>query len=77
RVATVADEDYDNLVKSIAAEPDPDTAIQMAHDAEDLLVDERVHLIPIFQFTLPMLVNPDLKGYEAHASYVYFGHSNW
>ncbi|MBE6122990.1 MAG: peptide ABC transporter substrate-binding protein [Erysipelotrichaceae bacterium] len=77
RVATVADEDYDNLVKAIAAEPDPDTAIQMAHEAEDLLVDERVHLIPMFQFTLPMLVNPALKKYEAHGSYVYFGHSSW
>ncbi len=77
KVPTVASPEYDELIKQIQAEADPKKALELCHQAEDLLVDEEVHLIPMFQFTMPMLVNPDLKGYESQGSYIYFGHSFW
>ncbi len=77
RVATVADPHYDELVTAMQREADPDEALRIAHEAEDYLVDEQVHLIPMFQFTLPMLKNADLKGCESQGSYIYFGHASW
>ena len=77
RVATVADEKYDEMVATIKETVDPKEALRLAHEAEDYLVDEQVHLIPMFQFTLPMLKNPALKDTENHGSYIYFGYSHF
>ena len=77
KVATVADPAYDELIKQIQTEADPVKALELCHQAEDLLVDEQVHLIPMFQFTMPMLINENLAGYESQGSYIYFGHTYW
>ncbi len=77
RVPTVADEEYDKMVARIKVTVDPKEALRLSHEAEDYLVDEQVHLIPMFQFTLPMLKDPSLRDTENHGSYIYFGYSHF
>ncbi|MDO5121514.1 MAG: peptide ABC transporter substrate-binding protein [Erysipelotrichaceae bacterium] len=77
QVATVADPVYDERMADIQATTDAKEALQKVHDLEDYLVDQEAHLIPMFQFTMPMLKNPDLQGYEMHVSYPYFGYASF
>ena len=65
------------MMADIQATTDAKEALQKTHDLEDYLVDQEAHLIPMFQFTMPMLKNPDLQGYEMHVSYPYFGYASF
>lgn len=75
QVPTVNDPVYDEMMADIQATVDAKEALQKTHDIEDYLIDQEVHLIPMFQFTTPMLKNPNLHGNESHSAYLWFGYS--
>ena len=65
------------MVEDIQATIDPKEALRKCHEAEDYLVDEMAYIVPMFQFTLPMLKNPALTGQQINGAYLYFGESTW
>ncbi len=77
QVATVADPVYDQMMADIQATVDAKEALRKTHEIEDYLIDQEAHLIPMFQFTMPMLKNPELDGCEMHVSYPYFGYASF
>ncbi|MBR2845836.1 MAG: peptide ABC transporter substrate-binding protein [Solobacterium sp.] len=77
RVARIGDATYDAMVEDIQATIDPKEALRKCHEAEDYLVDEMAYIVPMFQFTLPMLKNPALTGQQINGAYLYFGESTW
>ncbi len=77
QVPTVNDPVYDEMMAKIHATVDAKEALRLTHEAEDYLIDQQAHLIPMFQFTMPMLKNPALADAEMHGSYPYFGYSHF
>jgi len=52
---------FDELVEIAKASGDQNVRMKAMHDAETVLLDE-MGIIPIYFYTLPLLVNPKLKG---------------
>ena len=50
--------EFDDLVTTAATEPDPDVRLQLYRDAETILVEDVVAIIPIFHGTDPQLTKP-------------------
>ncbi len=57
------DPKYDDLVRNVRSERDPQKRRQAVHDAENYLM-ENMPIIPIYHYTQPYLCDPDLEGYD-------------
>jgi oligopeptide transport system substrate-binding protein len=55
------DEDFRDLVEQALVEFDADVRAQMWQDAEDILLNEHVAVVPIFHYDRNSLVSPDIE----------------
>lgn len=72
-VPAVDDPAYDQMVDEAGHIADPAEYYTALHAAEDYLCEENVYVIPLFNFTTPILVQSNVSGYTQHGGVIYFG----
>ncbi len=66
---------YDALIRTAKSSPDANVRMKAMHDAEDILMGEAV-VAPVYFYTNPYMVQPDLKGwYYTPLGYSFFGYA--
>jgi oligopeptide transport system substrate-binding protein len=58
---------YDDLIARAASMPDPDRRRQLYDEAQRMLTEEDVPIIPLFVVTLNYLVKPSVHGLQLNA----------
>ena len=74
--AQYANADYDALITEAKSSSDPVVRMQAMHDAEDILLGDKV-VAPIFFYTQPYMVADALKGwYYSPLGYFFFSYAS-
>ncbi|MDP1724962.1 MAG: peptide ABC transporter substrate-binding protein [Alphaproteobacteria bacterium] len=68
--------EYDALVQKAAHEPDMEKRMDLHHAAEKTLVDTHA-MMPLYNFTLPQLIKPYVKGYKPNLMGLIYGKDIW
>ena len=71
-VAAVDDPAYDKMIDDASYITDPAEYYAALHAAEDYLVEENVYVIPLFNYTTPVLVQSNISGYRSLGGTVNF-----
>ena len=71
-VAAVDDEKYDKMIEDAGYLTDMTEYYTALHAAEDYLVEENVYVIPLFNYTTPVLVQSNISGYRSLGGTVNF-----
>ena len=71
-VAAVDDPVYDKMIEDASYITDPAEYYTALHAAEDYLVEENVYVIPLFNYTTPVLVQAGVSGYRSLGGTVNF-----
>lgn len=72
-VAAVSDPVYDKMCKDAMQIADNDEYIKALHELEDYLVEENTYVIPLFEYTYPVLVSDHVKGMAMNGKWPFFG----
>ena len=64
-VAAVDDPEFDKMVTDARAISDPAEYYTALHAIEDYLCEENVYVIPLFEFTTPVLAQSNVSGYRS------------
>lgn len=68
--------EYDAIIAQAKASSDSDERMSLMHDAEDILIGQDKVLAPVYFYTQPYMINPDLKGmYYTPLGYFFFGYT--
>jgi oligopeptide transport system substrate-binding protein len=68
--------EYDALVKTAKTSPEAAVRMQAMHDAEDILMNDKV-VAPVYFYTLPYMISDELKGvYYTPLGFHFFGYSS-
>lgn len=73
-VSAVDDSEYDKLIEAASTLIDPAEYYGMLHKAEDYLCDENAYVVPLFNYTVPVLVKSGINGYVTLGGYPYYAH---
>ena len=71
-VAAVDDPAYDKMIDDASYLTDPAEYYAALHAAEDYLCEENVYVIPLFNYTTPVLVQENVTGYRSLGGTVNF-----
>ena len=72
-VPAVDDATFDQMVTDARAIADPTAYYTALHAIEDYLCEENVYVIPLFEFTTPVLVQSNVSGYRSLGGAADFG----
>ena len=74
--AQYSNPDYDAAIDAAKATSDPAERMKAFHEAEDLLIGQDSVLAPIYFYTQPYMLNPDIDGmYYTPLGYFFFGYT--
>ena len=75
--AQYSNPDYDAAIDAAKATSDPEERMKAFHEAEDLLIGQDSVLAPIYFYTQPYMLNPDIDGmYYTPLGYFFFGYTS-
>ena len=75
--AQYSNPDYDAAIDAAKATSDPAERMKAFHEAEDLLIGQDSVLAPIYFYTQPYMLNPDIDGmYYTPLGYFFFGYTS-
>lgn len=74
--AQYSNPEYDALIDAAKATSDPAARMEAFHKAEDILLGEDSVLAPLYFYTSPYMLNPDVDGmYYTPLGYYFFGYT--
>lgn len=62
-----SDPDYDALIERADAERDPQARFRLLREAEAMIVEESLPIVPIFHYAEPLAIRPAVHGLHANA----------
>ena len=75
--AQYSNPDYDAAIDAAKATSDPEERMKAFHEAEDILIGQDSVLAPIYFYTQPYMLNPDIDGmYYTPLGYFFFGYTS-
>ena len=75
--AQYSNPDYDAAIDAAKATSDPEERMKAFHEAEDILIGQDSVLAPIYFYTQPYMINPDIDGmYYTPLGYFFFGYTS-
>ena len=75
--AQYSNPDYDAAIEAAKATSDPEERMKAFHEAEDILIGQDSVLAPIYFYTQPYMLNPDIDGmYYTPLGYFFFGYTS-